>query len=142
MIIAPSKKARESVDSADCRCDGAPADYVYLFGLRRKLCLWWGGPPALAEGGGGLLCPPVPLLTRQGRQGEAWLEGSSEDRAGQEQSLSCPRQMPTLEREHLKKKEAQPPRPGRSRISAAQKIPARQLSSEAAAWPRGYQTTF
>lgn len=125
VIVAPGKKARESVGSVDHR--GAPADCVYLLGLRRGcVCGGGGGAPALAGGGGGPLCPPVPPAhCGRGRRGEAWLEGSSQDRADRSRlESSSPQAGRPPWREHLTRRRSAAPRPSRSGISAARKVPA------------------
>lgn len=71
----------------------------------------WRGAPALAGGVRGPLCPPVPPAhCGQAWQGEAWLEGSSQDRAGQEQTIKqlAPGRTPTLAGAFNRKKEEQP----------------------------------
>lgn len=67
VIMAPGKKARESVGSVDHR--GAPADCVYLSGLRRGCVCWGGGTSSGRRGWGSALPSSAPCSLWAGPAG-------------------------------------------------------------------------
>lgn len=93
VIVAPGKKARESVGSVDHR--GAPADCVYLLGLRRGcVCGGGGGHQLWQEGVGVRSALQCPLLTVGGAGGgrPGWRAPPRTELTGADYKAARPRQ--------------------------------------------------
>ena len=141
VLMAPGKKAREHVGSVDHR--GAPADCVYLSGLRRG-CVCGGGHQLRQEGAGVRSALQCALLTVGGAGGgrPGWRAPPRTELGRSRLSSSSPQAGRPPWREHLTGRRRRSPKAKQEWDFSCQESTCPQLSSEAAAWPRGYQRTF